>query len=276
MDSISASDKRPPFPCVSILGLPVAKLRLPELLGYFHEHIPPDRATPASTCLIAYANANSCNLFVQDPDYRGAMRQMDLVYADGNGPRLSAWLLGNALPPRMTGADWIDALASMCAANGHRLFLLGGARGIARKAGEVLCKRHPDLVIAGTHHGYFEEEENTSLIELLNQSQADILILGMGSPLQELWMINHARKLAIPVIWGAGGILDYVSGNILRAPLWMRRLSLEWLGRMLIEPRRLMPRYLVGIPLFLGRSLLFALRFHLSRITGQTSPDGPV
>ena len=104
-------------------------------------------------------------------------------------------------------------------------------------------------------------------METLKQLQPDILIIGLGSPKQELWMLDHRRELDIPVIWGAGGTLDYAANSIPRAPFWMHKLGLEWLGRMLIEPGRLIPRYAFGIPRFLIRSFQHAIAFHLKQVS---------
>lgn len=264
----TANTQLPEFEHRDILGMRIATLRLTDLLNYFNTCM----AGQTSTKLVAYANAHSCNLFIEDRAYREAMNAMDLVYADGNGPRLTAWLMAQSMPPRMTGADWIDDLAALCSESGYRVFLLGGSPGVAEKAGKVLLESHPDLEIAGSHHGFFDSSEEGSLIRQINALNPDLIISGMGSPRQELWMVRNRQALNAPVIWGAGGVLDYTSGSVMRAPLCMRVLALEWLGRWLIEPTRLTTRYMFGIPAFLARSIRYAIQYHFKRLlkTGET------
>jgi N-acetylglucosaminyldiphosphoundecaprenol N-acetyl-beta-D-mannosaminyltransferase len=239
---------------VDVFGVPIASLRLAELLEYIrltvrragHPHVP---------FLIGYANAHTCNMLIENEDYRRAIGQVDLVYADGNGPRLAAWLSGSWLPPRMTGADWIYDLCQLCSREGFRLFFLGAGPGIAEEAAKRLCARFPDLSVVGALDGFFSPEQQDAVLDAIRRAAPDILILGMGTPRQELWMAQQKRALEVPVIWGAGGAFDYASGRLPRPPRWMRSLALEWLGRMLIEPQRLGLRYLVGLPVFMARAV---------------------
>lgn len=251
------------IPRVDLFGLTIAQLDLQGLLEYFDTSIRSGRDRPSVTKLIAYANAHTCNLFQQNATFRRALQQVDLVYADGNGPRFAAWLSGQWLPRRMTSADWYPELCRLCEMHGYSMFLLGAAPGVATRAAQQLRNQHPELLICGTHHGYFTPEEGPQVVQLVLQAHPDLLVLGMGSPRQEVWMVQHRENLRVPVIWAAGGWFDLVAGTTPRAPAWMRRLALEWLWRMLMEPRRLGPRYLVGIPVFLWRSLRHGLRRRL-------------
>lgn len=241
---------------MDVLGIPVARLDLAGVLSRVQRAIrSPDRAR----LRLAYVNAQSCNLFFRDPEYRQALAQADLIYLDGNGPRLAAWLAGDRLPRRMTGADWIHDLCALAEREGFRLYFLGARPGVAEDAAVRLRRRYPRLQILGARHGFFSPEDEAGLLGELRRARPDILLLAMSSPKQETWMARSGPGLDIPVIWAAGGVLEYASGRLRRAPLWMRRLGLEWLGRWWIEPRRLTRRYLVGIPLFLARSLSHAL-----------------
>jgi exopolysaccharide biosynthesis WecB/TagA/CpsF family protein len=261
------------FPIVIVTGVPIASIHLPELLAYFKARISNPSTCGDSTTLIAYANAHSCNLFNLNREYRQAMLAMDLIYADGNGPRIAAWLKGQHLPSRMAAADWIWDLCEVCAQHSYSLFLLGGVTGVAERAAQTLREMYPELVILGTHHGFAEGDEEQRLVKSISILSPDIVVLGMGSPQQELWMLRNHETLSVPIVWGTGGLLDFVSGNKRRSPRWMRALALEWLGRVLIEPRRLLPRYLVGIPLFLALSIWSAARFHLRNLSRQPGPD---
>lgn len=236
----------------------IAQLPLAGLLEYIHAAV----RSPAAgrrPRLITYANAHTCNLYVEDEEYRKAVQSVDLIYTDGNGPRLAAWLAGSWLPARMTGADWIYDLCRLCAREGFRLYFLGGAADVAEVAARRLREQIPGLSVVGTQDGFFSREQDGHVLQTIRQASPDILLLGMGTPRQEIWMAQQREQLTVPVVWGAGGVLDYVSGKIPRPPWWMRKLALEWLGRMMVEPGRLAVRYLVGIPLFLARSLQHGL-----------------
>lgn len=240
---------------VDVLGIPVARLTLHELLRRIAEAA---RRPPGAPLRVAYVNAHSVNLFLDDAAYRDAMRAADLVYADGNGPRLAAWLAGDHLPPRMTGADWIHDLCRLAEREDMSLYFLGARPGVAEEAARRLLRRWPRLRIVGMHHGFFEEVEEKDVLREIEALRPSIVLLAMGSPRQEIWMSRRAAGLCTGVVWAAGGVLDYASGRVRRAPWLMRRLGLEWLGRALIEPRRLGGRYLVGIPRFLWRAALYA------------------
>src|SRR3990172_9845746 len=143
----SASDKSD-LPTVDVFGVPIASLRLAELLEYIRLTV--RRAERLhDPLLIAYANAHTCNMLIENEEYRRAIRQVDLVYADGNGPRLAAWLSGSWLPPRMTGADWIYDLCQLCSREGFRLFFLGAGPGVAEEAAGRLCAQLPSLSLGG-------------------------------------------------------------------------------------------------------------------------------
>lgn len=254
------------IPRIDLFGMPIAQIDLDGLLLYFRHAMRPEAGPPSSPRLVAYANAHSCTLFLQDPAYRQAMLETDLIYTDGNGPRLAAYLSGQWLPRRMTSADWYPQLCEICAEEEFRIFLLGAAPGVADLAVERIKARFSSLDIAGSYHGFLTESDQDRVLQAIHQAKPNLLILGMGSPRQEIWMASHRNQLRAPLIWAAGGLIDYIAGTTPRAPLWMRKLGLEWLGRMLIEPRRLGPRYLYDLPLFLYHALRFALQRRAGRL----------
>ena len=262
----SPSTRDEGIPRIDLFGIPVAQINLDGLLAYFAGSLRAEARPAPRTRLIAYANAHSCNLFLQDEEYRRALCAADLIYTDGNGPRLAAWMSGQWLPRRMTSADWYPALCALCAREGFRLYLLGAGPGVAAQAAQRLKCDFPDLQILGSRDGYFSATQEAAVLQEIHNAKPDLLILGMGSPRQEIWMARHRQALHVPVIWGAGGLLDYIAGTTRRAPRWMRKLALEWLGRMLIEPRRLAPRYLHDLPWFLFYTLRFALQRHARRL----------
>ena len=207
--------------------------------------------------LIFNVNLQCLNLCYEQPALRSIMNQNDIVFCDGAGVRLAARLKGHRLPPRITYADWIWELATFCEREDISLYFLGGRPGVAARASNVILSRFPKLQIKGTHHGYFDKgvksRENRGVIEAINHTRADILIAGLGMPLQEYWLKENWEQLDVHVALSGGAIFDYIAGDLKRAPRWMTQNGLEWLGRLIIEPRRLWRRYLIGLPLFFWR-----------------------
>jgi N-acetylglucosaminyldiphosphoundecaprenol N-acetyl-beta-D-mannosaminyltransferase len=218
--------------------------------------------------LVLSGNVQAFQLARRHPWFHDLLERADLVRVDGEGVRLAARLLGDRLPPRRTWADFGWDLARESAVRGHGLFLLGGREGVAERAALELRRREPGLRVAGTHHGFFDKLEGSadseSVLDRIEASSAELLVVGFGMPIQERWIADHLGRIAAPVILTAGAAFDYVSGDVRRPPRWMGRFGLEWLGRLLLEPRRLGRRYLLGNPLFMGRVLRQRWREHRS------------
>jgi len=206
---------------------------------------------------VMYVNAHVLNQSREFPELRAALEAADLVYCDGYGVRLAAKALDVEIPHRMTGADWIWDLATLCERAGQSLYLLGSEPGVTREATERLRARYPRLEVAGSHHGYFEvgSPHDQRVVEDINLHQPDIVLVGMGTPRQELWCEHHAPHLDADVVWTVGALLDIVSGRVPRAPHWLADNGLEWIFRLAIEPGRMWRRYLLGNPVFIRRVL---------------------
>jgi N-acetylglucosaminyldiphosphoundecaprenol N-acetyl-beta-D-mannosaminyltransferase len=204
---------------------------------------------------VMYVNAHVLNQSQERPELRDALESADLVYCDGYGVRLAAKALDVEIPHRMTGADWVWGLASLCELNGQSLYLLGSEPGVAAEASARLQRWYPRLRVAGHHHGYFEtgSAHDERVIEDINAKRPDIVLVGMGSPKQELWVQHWAGQLDTDVVWTVGALFDYVSGRVPRAPAWLSDNGLEWIFRFAIEPNRMWRRYLLGNPVFLSR-----------------------
>jgi N-acetylglucosaminyldiphosphoundecaprenol N-acetyl-beta-D-mannosaminyltransferase len=217
---------------------------------------------------VMYVNAHVVNQSRANPELREALRRADLVYCDGYGVRMAARVLDNSLPHRMTGADWIWGLAALCERAGQSLYLLGSEPPFAREAARKLERYYPQLHIAGAHHGYFELDSPHArrVVEDINAKQPDIVLVGMGTPKQELWIERHAHQLDADVLWTVGALLDYVAGRVPRAPRWLADNGAEWIFRLAIEPHRMWRRYLLGNPAFIGRV------YAESRRRGQPDP----
>jgi N-acetylglucosaminyldiphosphoundecaprenol N-acetyl-beta-D-mannosaminyltransferase len=204
---------------------------------------------------VMYVNAHVVNESRAVPELRRALETADLVYCDGYGVRLAARVLEVPVPHRMTGADWVWGLAAMCEMSGSSLYLLGSDPPVARDAATRLQRWYPDLRIAGAHHGYFDLDSphNERVIEDINARQPDIVLVGMGTPKQELWIQRYGDRLDADVLWTVGALLDYIAGRVPRAPRWLADNGLEWIWRLAIEPHRMWRRYLLGNPKFLSR-----------------------
>jgi N-acetylglucosaminyldiphosphoundecaprenol N-acetyl-beta-D-mannosaminyltransferase len=204
---------------------------------------------------VMYVNAHVLNQSREYPELRNALEDADLVYCDGYGVRLAAKALDVEIPHRMTGADWIWDLATLCERSGQSLYLLGSEPGVTREAAERLSARYPRLSVAGSHHGYFEigSPHDDRVVEDINARQPDMVLVGMGTPRQELWVEHNAPRLNASVVWTVGALFDYVSGRVPRAPHWLADNGLEWIFRLAIEPQRMWRRYLLGNPVFISR-----------------------
>jgi len=204
-------------------------------------------------------NANCLNLLYKDTALRGFFDGADLVFCDGAGVMLAARLLGGRIPDRITYADWAWRLAAFAEAEGLSLFLLGARPGVAERAAQQLLTLHPDLRISGVEHGYFDHSpgsrESEAVLRKVNAAGPDILIVGLGMPLQERWLMANRDAIVASVVLTGGAVFDYVSGGLRRGPRLLTDNGFEWLARLIVEPRRLWRRYLIGNPLFLFRVL---------------------
>ena len=209
--------------------------------------------------LVFNVNAHCLNLCYEDRALRDALNGADVVFCDGAGVMLAARMLGGRIPARITYAAWIWQLAGFAAAEGFSVYFLGARPGVAQEAARRLRERYPDLRIIGTRHGYFDHSagsaENEAVLEEINAAAPDILLVGLGMPLQEHWLAQNRHRLDAGVALTCGAVFDYASESVLRGPRLLTENGFEWLARLLREPRRLWRRYLFGNPLFLLRVL---------------------
>lgn len=242
------------WPVVHVLGVRVDDLPLESLLISFDEVIQAQRSA-----VFAYVNIYAINLASGLPWFRQFLNDCELAYCDGAGVQLGARIGGGRIRYRLSPADWFRALCERAQERGYSMYFLGSRPGVAELAAKEVRRGMPGLAIVGMHHGYFDQAkgsaDNRRLVQSINELDPEILVVAMGMPLQEAWIHDHLSDLSVRVILPVGALLDYVSGRLRRPPAWMSRNGLEWLGRLLIEPRRLWRRYLIGNPLFLWRVL---------------------
>jgi len=207
--------------------------------------------------LVTYVNVHTMNVAWRSRGLRTAYRHATLTYCDGGGVVVGARILGKFLPQRMTGATFIDDYCNRWKDTSVSLFFLGGKPGIAQEACRRLENRYPGLTVAGCHHGYFlgDPQAERKVLDKVNRAAPDILFVGFGTPLQEEWVLDVWERLPQCVVWPVGAVVDYVSGSVSRCPRWMQKGYLEWLYRLLLEPRRMFKRYVVGNVLFMVRIL---------------------
>ncbi|OGC05287.1 hypothetical protein A2V82_03305 [candidate division KSB1 bacterium RBG_16_48_16] len=196
---------------------------------------------------IVLVNAGKIVLARKDHELAHIIRTAELVGADGVPIMWASWLLSRPLPGRVNGTDLMNRLIEMAAAKGYRIYFLGARQPVIERAVRSLKQRHPSLQIAGFRNGYYDSPESErEVINDIARSQADILLIGMSSPKKEKWVRRHFHDLNVTVVHGVGGSFDILGGLTKRAPAWMQKTGLEWLYRLIQEPRRLWRRYLIG------------------------------
>ncbi len=231
-------------PRTSILGVEINALTMAEAISAFQRLIA--RGTPS---LALAANVDVCMKIQRDEELRKIFRSADLVFVDGTPMMWAARFLGCPFPERVSGSDFVPAFCTTAAREGHAVFLLGGAPGIAEAARRSLQYRYPGLRIVGAYGppiGVDQEERgNTRIVKLVRQARPDVLFTAFGCPKQEKWLFRFRDELQVPISMGVGSTFDYLAGRLRRAPRWMQRAGIEWTYRLIQEPRRLWKRYLI-------------------------------
>jgi len=239
---------------VDVLGVGVDPMTVEELQAEIKRLVLSEKKG-----LVLNVNAHCLNLCYESPALRKFFNSADEVFCDGAGVMLAARLLGRRIPARITYADWAWRLAAFAETEGFSLFLLGARPGVAEEAARRLKARHPALDLSGVRHGYFDHaagsQENEAVLREIQAATPDILLVGLGMPLQERWLMENRHRIEAGVALTGGAVFDYVSGELRRGPRFLTDNGLEWLARLLVEPRRLWRRYLLGNPLFLLRVL---------------------
>jgi N-acetylglucosaminyldiphosphoundecaprenol N-acetyl-beta-D-mannosaminyltransferase len=245
-----------PHPSISMVeGIPVHGFINPSSL--FERLVQESREArqTATQRIVHYLNIHVANSAFMNADLKRSLQQADLVYCDGAGIVIGSKMLGQPLPTRLTAADWFLDMLRYFAKSGSRVYLLGGKPGVPEQALETIIEQIPGHTVVGAHHGFIlkDEELEASVIEEINALKPDIVILGFGTPLQERWIAKHKDSLNVPMIYGIGAVMDFISGTVPRCPAWMGERGLEWLYRLMVEPARMGGRYVVGNPWFLTR-----------------------
>lgn len=207
-----------------------------------------------------FVNAHCVNQAASNHNYRVVLKNCDYLLPDGSGIALATRLLGKKLVANLNGTDLFLPLCEAAAREGRSVFLLGAAPGVADEAARRVLLKVPGLKIAGTRDGFFSSSQTDEVIADINVSGADILLVAMGVPLQELWLDRYRSVLDVRLAMGVGAQFDFHSGRVSRAPKILRSLGAEWVWRLAMEPRRMAHRYLIGNPVFISRSISQATR----------------
>jgi N-acetylglucosaminyldiphosphoundecaprenol N-acetyl-beta-D-mannosaminyltransferase len=190
----------------------------------------------------------------EKPDLRALVNRAGMVTPDGMPLVFLSRRLGQPQVSRVYGPDLLEAFCELAAKRGYSSFFYGGAEGVAAQLAEVMQRRFPGLRVAGAYSPPYRDltaEEDSAIVEMINAAGPDVVWVGLGSPKQDYWMAAHRDRLHAPVLIGVGAAFDFHTGRVRQAPRWMQRSALEWLFRLLTEPRRLWRRYLIYNPLFI-------------------------
>jgi N-acetylglucosaminyldiphosphoundecaprenol N-acetyl-beta-D-mannosaminyltransferase len=252
------SNPTDPTARIDLLGCPVDALTMEQTVARVADAI----ARRETTQHVAI-NAAKVVRYQRDEALRAAVDGCELATADGQPVVWASRILGRPLPERVAGIDLMDALLSAARERGYGVFLLGARAEVLERAEREILRRHPGVRIVGRHHGYFGAAGEAEVVYEVADAAPDILFVALETPAKELFLARNRERLAVPFVMGVGGSFDVLAGERRRAPRWMRRTGLEWLYRLLQDPRRLARRYVVGNSAFIWLVVKDAVRIRL-------------
>ncbi|HBA67259.1 MAG TPA: glycosyltransferase [Methylococcaceae bacterium] len=239
---------------IEILGVPVDSVNMLDALDAVDEMILSDKPNT-----IVAVNPEKVITAQNDANLLTWLKMAALVIPDGIGVVVAARLLHHVQIERVPGSELMPAICERSVSKGYKLFLYGASQEAVQKAVDRLTERYPGIQIVGFQNGYLPEEQMPDLIDRINQSEAQVLFVALGSPRQELWMDNYLGKLNnIRVCQGVGGTFDVIAGTVKRAPKLFINIHCEWLYRLLSQPSRLIRQ--TALPIFAFKVLMELLR----------------
>jgi beta-1,4-glucosyltransferase len=258
MDSAISSDLTYDYDHLALGGFNLLRTTGPQLVERLSRRL----AQGEQTALF-FANTN---FIVQCQGLQAGMVKNTFIINDGIGVDIATWLIHRTrFPENLNGTDFTPAFLQSLG-DGGRVFLFGGKPGIAQRAAETLRNQY-QIQVVGTCDGYEQASDIDQVIDQINTSGANVLLVAMGNPLQERWILRERHRLNPTLLFGIGALLDFLAGDKARAPDWIRRCRLEWLYRLCLEPARLARRYTLDI----GRFLALCLRTGKRLDTGHSS-----
>jgi N-acetylglucosaminyldiphosphoundecaprenol N-acetyl-beta-D-mannosaminyltransferase len=233
---------------VSLLGIRIDNSTMADAI----DRLMADMAgtTPTHVCFV---NADCANISAVNAHYRGVLARAAVVLADGIGMKIAGKLKRQPIRQNVNGTDLFPRLCAEMEAAGRSVYLLGGKPGVADGVRDWIEAHHPGLRVAGVQHGYFPPEQEPEVIAAIRSVQPSLLLVAMGAPRQDEWVAEHLAEAGARVGMGVGGLFDFFSGRVSRAPQWVRDVGFEWAFRLLQEPGRLWKRYVIGNVVFLWR-----------------------
>jgi N-acetylglucosaminyldiphosphoundecaprenol N-acetyl-beta-D-mannosaminyltransferase len=249
IDEQSASSE---FEMVDVLGVPIAFIEQNKLIYFVQKSIKGNRKG-----WVTGINGHALNLAYDSLWLKDFYNHAILNCSEGFGVVISAFLSGVKIPKHKHWAEWAYELLQMLEKNDYSLFLLGGTDEVGKKAVDHLHTLYPKLRIAGRLNGYSDMKQNNYLIDTLNRTKPDIVFVALGMPKQEEWIYLNIDKLHARIFFPVGALLDYLSGMKKRSPHWMSSIGMEWVFRLLTEPKKVWRRYLIGNPLLIWRSMVY-------------------
>ncbi len=260
-------------PRCTVEGIAVTAFRNPQSL--FERVVLETRAAASRRrpMLVHYLNIHVANTALRQKSLKRILQNSPLVYCDGTGVRVGARLLGAHIPLRLTAADWFLDMLRWYAQARLTVFLFGSAPGVPEATMRVVNREVPEHTVVGFHHGhiFMDPTREQEVLCAINSAKPDIVIVGLGTPLQELWIDHHAPGLKVCTFQAIGAAMDFVSGHAKRCSPVLRDAGCEWLFRLYREPRRLLGRYLIGNPWFLSRMVYYALLQRRKSGTGKAA-----
>lgn len=237
---------------LEVMGLPFENVTMDAAVDDLAEAASVNRPTR-----VVFVNAHVINSMHRFEGYEATVRSADRLYADGSGMALAARFSGKRLVDNVNGTDLFPILCREALRRGQTVYLLGSEEGVADAVVSWLAGLGLGAAVAGFHHGYFADDsaKEAELIDKINGSCASFLLAGLGVPFQDQWLERNRHRISVPVLVGVGGLFDYYSGRIPRAPLAFRAVGCEWVWRLMMEPSRMWRRYLIGNVRFLAHAL---------------------
>ena len=230
---------------INVMGVNFDNVTMEEAMDRAREILDGDK-----TVYVVTPNSEIVYEAMHDETMMALLNGASLVLPDGAGVVLGSKILGTPLKQKVAGVEFADHLMDVLIEKKQKLYLLGSKPGVAEMAAEKMLQKHPGLAICGMADGYFKDE--AAVVEKVNEAGADVLFVCLGAPKQEIFMQNHREDLCVKMMIGLGGTLDSFAGTVKRAPRWMIRLSLEWLYRLIQEPKRLgrmmrLPKFILAV-----------------------------
>jgi N-acetylglucosaminyldiphosphoundecaprenol N-acetyl-beta-D-mannosaminyltransferase len=232
---------------VDILGISVDRVTMDEAMAAVESFI-----ATKEPHLVVTADASGIVIAQDDPEFKQLLLEADLVTPDSSGILWASARLGQPIADRVSGVDMVDRICALSADKGYRLFFLGAAPGVAETAAEKLRLKHPGCNIVGTRHGYFPSDSDGVVAKEVAEFRPDVLFVAMGIPRQEKFIKATQDIIQAPVAMGVGGSFDVFSGRTKRAPKFVQRMRMEWLWRLILNPKKFakaktLPRFMTMV-----------------------------